>query len=753
MNCGVSRDDLWEWVHGDSEPDSDIGRHVATCEHCSDAISQMSKLMSDVQQVAEDSSTGAEPALPESVGPYRVLRKIGEGGMGIVFEAEQQSPQRRVALKVVRAGLISDEFQIKLFHREMQTLARLNHPSIAAIYDAGLTPDGQRYFAMELVEGIRLDEYVAGSRFEGRDSEPMLAPRQRWWLFHRICEAISYAHQRGVIHRDLKPANILINADGVPKILDFGLARAVADDPSMTMVSEAGRLLGTPAYMSPEQTLADPHAVDVRSDVYTLGVMLYELTTGAFPYDVRQATIVDICKVITDASPRNPRAINSNIPADIETITLKALEKEPERRYQSVAELGDDVERFLENHPIQARPASRAYKIKKLVQRHKLPFALITAILFLSIGSAVVFAIQKQQVSRERDTAKYEADKFRRINNILTGFLNASNAWEQGSSDTTVKQVLDGMSRRIEDELSDSPELAATIRHTLGMTYRMLSEYENAEQHLRYAYETRLALLGENDPETLAALDDLGELYHESGRATEAEQTLRRALAGRERILGKQHPSTAETLNSIGVVLKTAGELDAAEAYFQRALGVRQHHANQLMADDQTKHKDRRDAYNAVAQTRNNLAALMRARAAALGDDLAAKQQLWRVAETHYVGALELRTEWLGDHPEVAKMHNNYAKLLIDMGQGELAEEHLRAGIEILERTVGREHAYTARALYNLAELLLEDGDIDAAGEMCRQAFMLQTKLLDPNHRALAQTRALLDRIEERRVP
>jgi serine/threonine protein kinase len=751
MSCGVARDDLWEWVHGDRESDSDIGRHVATCADCSSAVSQMSKLMADVREIG-DRDEGAGAALPKTIGEYRVIDKIGEGGMGIVFEAEQQSPRRRVALKVVRAGLISDEFQTKLFHREMQTLARLNHPAIASIYDAGLTPDGQRYFAMELVEGIRLDEYVAGRRV-GQDAQPVLSPRERWRLFHRICEAISYAHQRGVIHRDLKPANVLITADGTPKILDFGLARAAADDPAMTMVSEAGRLLGTPAYMSPEQTLADPHAIDVRSDVYTLGIMLYELTTGTFPYDVRQATIVDICKVITDARPRAPRAINRLVPADIETIILKALEKEPERRYGSVGEFADDVQRFLDNHPIQARPPSRAYQARKLVQRHKLPFALLSTILLLAVGSAVVFAIQKQQVARERDTARTEADKFRRINNILTTFLNASNSWEQGSSDTTVKQVLDGMSRRIEDELSDSPELAATIRHTLGMTYRMLSDYENAQLHLRFAYDTRMALLGENNPETLDALDDLGELYHEAGQPDQAEALLRRALVGRRKVLGNNHPDTAETLNSIGVVSKTSGQLDAAQGHFEQALATRQRYADKLLADPRATHKDRRDAHNAVAQTRNNLAALFRARAAAVPGDREAVRQFWRQAETHYLAALELRTQWLGDHPEVGKMHNNYAKLLNDMGKRAAAEEHLRAGLEILERTVGREHAYTARTLYNLAEILLAEGEIEPAEALCRQALALQEELLDPDHGALAQTQALLQQIENRRIP
>jgi len=223
-------------------------------------------------------------------------------------------------------------------------------------------------------------------------------------------------------------------------------------------------------------------------------------------------------------------------------------------------------------------------------------------------------------------------------------------------------------------------------------------------------------------------------------------------LAGRRKVLGDGHPDTAETRNSIGVVLKTSGRLDEAQGYFERALATRQRYADTLLTDPRAKHKDRRDAHNAVAQTRNNLAALFRARAATVASDHDAVEELWRQAETHYLAALELRTQWLGDHPEVAKMHNNYAKLLSDMGQRVAAEEHLRAGLDILERTVGREHAYTARTLYNLADLLLADGEVDAAEQLCRQALALQEQLLDPGHRALTQTRALLDRIETGRV-
>ncbi|HYW74101.1 MAG TPA: protein kinase, partial [Pyrinomonadaceae bacterium] len=368
------------------------------------------------------------PAPPVFIGDHRILRKLGEGGMGVVYEAEQQNPRRHVALKVIRGGRLADEYQVKLFRREAQALARLKHPGIAAIYEAGRTDEGRHYFVMELVRGIPLLDYVKGGRLTG--SQAPSGIKQRLELFLEICGAISYAHQRGVIHRDLKPANILVvdesEGQGLGdstvsrvelKVLDFGLARITEEDGAgASGLSQAGQVRGTLPYMSPEQVSGDPGKIDVRTDIYALGVILYELLAERLPYDFEHAALPQAIRIICEEDPKPLSRARSElrdresgkaerIDRDVETITLKALEKEPERRYQSVAAMAEDVARYLTNQPIQARPPSALYQFRKLVARHKAPFALLAMVFALLLGVAIMMAMQSARIARERDKA------------------------------------------------------------------------------------------------------------------------------------------------------------------------------------------------------------------------------------------------------------------------------------------------------------------------------------------------------------
>jgi serine/threonine protein kinase len=368
------------------------------------------------------------PAQPVFIGDHRILRKLGEGGMGVVYEAEQQNPRRHVALKVIRGGRLADEYQVKLFRREAQALARLKHPGIAAIYEAGRTDEGRHYFVMELVRGIPLLDYVKGGRLTG--SQVPSGIKQRLELFLKICGAISYAHQRGVIHRDLKPANILVvdesEGQGLGgstvsrvelKVLDFGLARITEEDGAgASGLSQAGQVRGTLPYMSPEQVSGDPGKIDVRTDIYALGVILYELLAERLPYDFEHAALPQAIRIICEEDPKPLSRARSElrdresgkaerIDRDVETITLKALEKEPERRYQSVAAMAEDVARYLTNQPIQARPPSALYQFRKLVARHKAPFALLAMVFALLLGFAIMMAMQSARIARERDKA------------------------------------------------------------------------------------------------------------------------------------------------------------------------------------------------------------------------------------------------------------------------------------------------------------------------------------------------------------
>ncbi len=354
-----------------------------------------------------------------SIAGFRIIRKIGEGGMGIVFEAEQQRPRRRVALKVIRGGLYSNKFYLRMFEREIQTLARLEHPGIVSIYEAGRITDGQVYFAMELLNGRSLLDFVEELGLHGNEA---LSVTEKLKLFLRICEIVSYAHQHAVIHRDLKPQNIYVLSDAGStaisessfekvrvKILDFGLARIT--DPEFaegTDVSQFGQIKGTLTYMSPEQLTGNPADIDVRSDVYTLGLILYEMVAGRLPYEVRNVPVPEAMRIISEEPPQPlyksvstsigiGRRSSARVDKDVETIVLKSLEKEPERRYQSVAAMIDDVERYLNDQPIGARPPSALYNFRKLVLRHKVLSASVSAIILMLLGFGIVTASQRPE--------------------------------------------------------------------------------------------------------------------------------------------------------------------------------------------------------------------------------------------------------------------------------------------------------------------------------------------------------------------
>ncbi|MCH7592374.1 MAG: serine/threonine protein kinase [Planctomycetes bacterium] len=706
----------------------------------------------------------ATAGIPERIGPFKIIRKIGQGGMGTVYEAEQESPRRTVALKVIRAGLASSQL-LKRFELESQVLGRLQHPGIGQIYQAGTadTESGKRpYFAMEYVRGVDLRRHI-------KQKNPNT--RQRLELLGMICDAVHHAHQKGVIHRDLKPGNILVDQSGQPKILDFGVARATDSDMQITtMQTDVGQLIGTLQYMSPEQVAADPNDLDTRSDVYALGVIAYEMLTGHAPYDLKNKMIHEVARIIQEDEPTSLSSTNKTFRGDIETIVVKALEKDKERRYQSAAGLAEDIRRYLQDEPILARRQSAVYQLQKFAKRHKaVAGGLGIAIAALVVGMATSTYLyiqaesarqgeQEQRIfaqKREADAvaAREESDQ---VVQFLTDTLGAADP-EKSGKDVTVREVMDQAANRVGTAFLTKPLIEARLRHTIGWTYRGLGMLEAANQHLTTASEIRRRELGQDHPDTLVAMMNLASTVLNQGHIAEAERLHRAVLEIQRRVLGEEHLNTLASMQNLANAIRLQGRHAEAETLYRKTLEIEHRvlgleHPQSLTAMQNLGNALFRKGQYAEAETvfrqtmeiqrrvlgkehPNSVGTMMNLAGAVYA------QGRYAVAERQYRRTLEIQHRVLGDeHFGTLMSMNNLGEVLYSLGNYAEAAALHRKTLEINRRVLGEEHLHTSTSTVNLANALAGQGQYENAETLLRQGLEIMRRVLGAEHPSTMKT-------------
>ncbi|MCZ6690273.1 MAG: serine/threonine-protein kinase [Planctomycetota bacterium] len=709
----------------------------------------------------------------EQVGPYRILETLGEGGMGSVYLAEQTEPvRRRVALKLIKSGL-DTKGVIARFEAERQALALMDHPNIARVFDAGTTDAGLPFFVMELVSGESITDYCDRQRLDTPD---------RLRLFQQVCYAAQHAHQKGIIHRDLKPSNILVSVPGeepVVKIIDFGIAKATSQKLSdRTIFTEQGHFVGTPEFMSPEQAEGSVVDIDTRTDIYSLGVILYRLLVGTLPFESRElrakghsellrfireeepsrpstrlSTLGKESDRVAKARKTNPSTLGRILRGDLDWITMKALEKDRTRRYGTASELAADIQRHLSHEPVLAGPPGAAYRIGKLIRRHRGPVAAAAIILFVLVaGLATSLALyfraerareaeeehkiaavaarddarrqttvadearQAEKIQREeaeqqkaaaenaheeaedeRTRAQSEADKAKAITRFLQDMLSSVDPGKDGR-EIKVSEVLSRAAKQIDDSFEEEPLVAAVLRLTMGKTYHALGIHDEAEALVREALETHRSHLGEMHPLTLTSMNNLAVEWMTLGKLEEAEALLRQSLAGRREVLGHEHPETLATTSNLATLLQHRGEMKEAEDMYRQVLALER----RLLGDEDP----------GTLSSMGNLAFVLTARG-----------KLDEAEKLHRQVLKVRRARLGGEHPHTLISMGSLASLLKDQGELDEAESLFRATLDGHRRVLGEEHPHTLATADNFALLLQEMGNLDEAEPLLRRTL------------------------------
>jgi serine/threonine-protein kinase len=663
------------------------------------------------------------------IGAYRVLERLGRGGTSAVYRAERDDDQfqRQVALKVLHRGREDADFAQR-FVSERQILASLHHPHIAQLYDGGLTEDGRPFFAMELVDGRPITQYCA---------EEALSTRERLQLFLGVAEAVRYAHRNLVVHRDLKPTNILVADDGTPQLLDFGIAKLLAEEtPHTRPLTQTGQLLMTPEYAAPEQVTGE--AVTTATDVYQLGVLLYELLAGRRPYEFETKTPSVIEKVILQEEPPRPSTAvtranedgdtdrfesrhraDDALHSDLDTIVLKALRKEPERRYSSAEAMIDDVERHLEGHPIAARPATWTYQARKFVQRNRWGVGAAAGFLALLLVYAATVTVQAQRIASERDraqaaTAKAQqsAQKSQRMSQFLVSLFEEANP-RRSSGKLTARDLLDDATARLDTSFSGNAVVEADLLEVIGNAYRNQGLYSKTYELHRRA----LALRKENEaPDDVLATaeNNVGEALYYLGRYDEAQSHYRRSLSKRRRVLDSSHVDIAQSLNNLALIDIENARYKRARRRYREALSI---FKNKLGEE----HWRTANALNNIAQV----------------EEQAGNPE---AAERYYRRALELRRR-ISDAPDrdAGIVLNNLGGVLKSMKRFEEAEDAHRRALDIFRKVTAKGAPFIGHALAGLAQAKRGQKQYEEAERFFEEALTHYRKALADGHERIAK--------------